>query len=111
MAVDDFLFSNVYDAKGQIVNVAKGIEEGCGTDAPGSFIVWLYKKVRVYAMRMPGQRYDIGTLESYEQIKSVYNGINYNTIGWFLKTKTEKATDVWYFLYYSSVVLFMKIYK
>ncbi len=56
--------------------VAKGIEAGCGTDAPGSFIAWLYKKVRVYAMRMPGKRYDIGTLESYEQIKATYCGIN-----------------------------------
>ena len=56
--------------------VAKGIEAGCGTDAPGSFIAWLYKKVSVYAMRMPGQRYDIGTLESYEQIKASYGGIS-----------------------------------
>ena len=55
--------------------VAKGIEAGYGTDAPGSFIAWLYKKVRVYAMRMPGKRYDIGTLESYEQIKASYQGI------------------------------------
>ena len=55
--------------------VAKGIEAGCGTDAPGSFIAWLYKKVSVYAMRMPGKRYDIGTLESYEWIKNEYQGI------------------------------------
>ena len=55
--------------------VAKGIEAGCGTDAPGSFIAWLYKKVHVYAMRMPGKRYDIGTLESYETIKISYQGI------------------------------------
>lgn len=56
--------------------VKKGIEAGCGTDAPGSFIAWLYRKVRVYAMRMPGKRYDIGTLENYEQIKATYCGIN-----------------------------------
>ena len=62
-------------AKSDVPMVAKGIKEGCGTDAPGSFIAWLYKKVCVYAMRMPGQRYDIGTLESYEQIKQKYNGI------------------------------------
>ena len=55
--------------------VAKGIASGCGTDAPGSFIAWLYKQVPVHAMRMPGKRYDIGTLESYEQIKSTYGGI------------------------------------
>ena len=62
-------------AKADVPMVAKGIEEGCGTDAPGSFIAWLYKKVRVYAMRMLGQRYDIGTLESYEKIKQEYQGI------------------------------------
>ena len=62
-------------AKKDVPLVAKGIEAGCGTDAPGSFIAWLYKKVRVYAMRMPGKRYDIGTLESYEQIKATYGGI------------------------------------
>ena len=55
--------------------VAKGIEAGCGTDAPGSFIAWLYKKVSVYAMRMSGKRYDIGTLESYETIKASYQGL------------------------------------
>ena len=63
-------------AKKDVPLVGKGIEEGCGTDAPGSFIAWLYKKVRVYAMRMLGKRYDIGTLESYEQIKATYGGIN-----------------------------------
>ena len=63
-------------AKVDVPMVAKAIEEGCGTDAPGSFIAWLYKKVRVYAMRMPGKRYDIGTIESYEQIKANYGGIH-----------------------------------
>ena len=62
-------------AKKDVPMVAKGIEAGCGTDAPGSFIAWLYKKVSVYAMKMTGRRYDIGTLESYEQIKQLYNGI------------------------------------
>lgn len=55
--------------------VAKGIAAGCGTDASGSFIAWLYKQVAVHAMEMPGRRYDIGTLESYEQIKLAYNGV------------------------------------
>ncbi len=61
--------------KKDVLMVEKGIEAGCGTDAPGSFIAWLYKKVRIYAMKMPGKRYDIGTLESYEQIKAMYGGI------------------------------------
>ena len=64
-------------AKKDVPLVAKGIESGCGTDAPGSFIAWLYKKARIYAMQMPGKRYDIGTLESYERIKKIYNGREY----------------------------------
>ena len=55
--------------------VKKGIESGCGVDAPGSYIAWLCKKTEVYAMQMPGKRYDIGNLESYEQVKKDYKGI------------------------------------
>ena len=55
--------------------VAKGIEAGCGTDAPGSFIAWLCTQVTVHAMEMPGKRYDIGNLESYEQVQKEYGGI------------------------------------
>ena len=55
--------------------VQKGIDSGCGTDAPGSFIAWLCKQVTVHAMEMPGKRYDIGNLESYQKVKSEYNGI------------------------------------
>ncbi|HOQ15103.1 MAG TPA: nucleotidyltransferase family protein [Bacillota bacterium] len=55
--------------------VKKGIESGCGTDAPGSFVAWLCKQVPVHAMEMPGVRYDIGNLESYEKVKKEYRGI------------------------------------
>lgn len=55
--------------------VAKGIEAGCGTDAPGSYIAWLCTQTPVYAMEMPGCRYDVGNLESYERIKKEYGGI------------------------------------
>ena len=55
--------------------VEKGIAAGCGTDAPGSYIAWLCTQVPVYAMEMPGSRYDIGNLESYEQVQKSYIGI------------------------------------
>ncbi len=55
--------------------VAKGIAAGCGTDAPGSYIAWLCTQTSVYAMEMPGSRYDIGNLESYEQVQRQYQGI------------------------------------
>ena len=55
--------------------VRKGIESGCGTDAPGSYIAWLCKQTTVHSMVMPGKRYDIGDLASYERVKSEYRGI------------------------------------
>ena len=55
--------------------VQKGIESGCGTDAPGSYIAWLCRESTVHAMQMPGKRYDIGDLASYEQVQATYAGI------------------------------------
>ena len=55
--------------------IAKGIVAGCGVDAPGSFIAWLCDKTKVHAMEMPGKRYDIGNLESYEAVQKEYRGI------------------------------------
>ena len=53
----------------------KGIESGCGTDAPGSYIAWLCQQTPVYAMEMPGKRYDIGNLASYDAVQKEYKGI------------------------------------
>ncbi len=64
-----------YYAKEDVKLVQKGIECGCGTDAPGSYIAWLCTQTTVYAMEMPGKRYDIGNLESYEKVKAEYRGI------------------------------------
>jgi len=55
--------------------VKAGIDAGCGTDAPGSFMAWLCKQTAVYAMEMPGQRYDIGNLESYQRVMDTYQGV------------------------------------
>ena len=64
-----------YYTKEDAVRVKDGIAAGCGTDAPGSFIAWLCRQTDVYAMEMPGSRYDIGSLESYEAVKKNYKGI------------------------------------
>ena len=55
--------------------IEEGIGAGCGVDAPGSFVAWLSGRSAVYAMEMPGSRYDIGNLESYERVKKEYKGI------------------------------------
>lgn len=56
--------------------VKKGIESGCGTDAPGSYIAWLCTQTEVHSMEMPGSRYDIGNLESYRMVQESYHGID-----------------------------------
>ena len=55
--------------------VKKGIAAGCGGDAPGSFIAWLAGQTAVHAWPMPGKRYDIGDLASYEEVQRTYRGI------------------------------------
>ena len=64
-----------YYTKEDAALVAKGIEAGCGTDAPGSYLAWLCTQTPVYAMEMPGSRYDIGNLETYEKAQTEYKGI------------------------------------
>ena len=66
-----FYFYTREDAK----RVKDGIEQGCGTDAPGSYIAWLCGQTKVHSMEMPGSRYDIGNLESYQQVQATYRGI------------------------------------
>lgn len=55
--------------------IPQGIASGCGTDAPGSYIAWLCTQVPVHAMQMPGHRFDIGNLASYEEVQRNYRGI------------------------------------
>lgn len=64
-----------YYTKEDSRRIADGIAAGCGTDAPGSYIAWLCTQTPVHAMEMPGKRYDIGNLESYEKVQKEYKGI------------------------------------
>lgn len=66
-----FYFYKRDDAK----KIPNAIADGCGIDAPGSFVAWLCKKSIVHAMEMHGKRYDIGNLESYEKVQKEYKGI------------------------------------
>ena len=66
-----FYYYTRKDAK----RIGDALEDGCGYDAPGSFIAWLCRKSPVYAMEMPGSRYDVGNLESYTKIRNEYRGI------------------------------------
>lgn len=64
-----------YYTKDDAAKIAQGIAEGCGVDAPGSFIAWLCRISAVHAMEMPGRRYDVGSLETYEAVCRAYRGI------------------------------------
>lgn len=64
-----------YYRKEDLKWVKQGIEDGCATDAPGSFVCYLCEKIPVYAWDMPGTRFDIGGFDSYEEVKKTYKGI------------------------------------
>lgn len=49
--------------------IRRSVESGVNPDAPGSFIGYLSKESAVYALDMPGRRYDVGNLETYERLK------------------------------------------
>ena len=53
--------------------IGQFLDEGNNGDAPGHFIPWLLSRRSVSAYRFEGTRYDIGTLESYEQVKAVFS--------------------------------------
>ena len=62
-----------YYTAGDLNRVGEALEDGCGFDAPGSFAAWLSGKSTMYAYRMPGRRYDIGDMRSYEDVCSKFD--------------------------------------
>lgn len=48
------------------------LDEGYNADAPGHFIPYLIEKKPVHAFQFEGQRYDIGTVESYERVQAIF---------------------------------------
>lgn len=64
-----------YYTAADAARIPEGIASGCHTDAPGSYVAWLCSRSPIHAMEMPGSRYDIGNLESYEQVQKIYKGV------------------------------------
>lgn len=54
--------------------IGAALDGGCSADAPGSLAAWLSARTAVYAMEMPERRYDIGSLQSYEEVRRSYKG-------------------------------------
>jgi glucose-1-phosphate thymidylyltransferase len=48
------------------------LAEGYNPDAPGHFIPYLIAQKPVHAFQFKGQRYDIGTVESYERVQEIF---------------------------------------
>lgn len=61
--------------KEDLLRIREAIADGCGTDAPGSLVAWMCRNSTLHSMEMPGSRYDIGNLESYENVQKTYRGI------------------------------------
>ena len=57
-----------------LARVGEAIAAGCGVDAPGSLAAWLSARTPVHAWPMPGPRFDIGSLEAYEEAKRRFGG-------------------------------------
>lgn len=52
--------------------IDKFLKEGNNPDAPGNFIPWLILHKDVYAYRFYGDRYDIGTIDSYDKVQKLF---------------------------------------
>ena len=61
--------------KEDVRKIRDAINDGCRVDAPGSLVSWMCRHSVMHSMEMPGHRFDIGTLESYDFVKRNYKGI------------------------------------
>jgi glucose-1-phosphate thymidylyltransferase len=52
--------------------INRALHQGCGSDAPGSLAAWFCRREPTRAFKMPGKRYDIGTLESYRECCRIF---------------------------------------
>ena len=68
LAVPPFYYYRAQD----VALIDRAIAEGCNTDAPGSFAAWISTNTPTYALTMPGKRYDIGDMASYELAQKIF---------------------------------------
>ena len=52
--------------------VGEYLAEGNNPDQPGRLIGWLYERTPVYAWRVPGRWFDIGTPETLAQAERLF---------------------------------------
>ena len=66
---DIAFFATYFYLKETLPLLTQYLDEGNPPDAPGYFPSWLYKRKPVMAHLFDGECYDIGTFESYEDVK------------------------------------------
>ena len=47
--------------------ILDSLNHGCGFDAPGNLAHYLVDKTVIHAYEMPGERFDIGSLDTYQE--------------------------------------------
>ncbi len=52
--------------------VRHSVENGCGKDAPGNLAHYMAEHTTLHAWPMPSERFDIGSLDTYEEAKRKY---------------------------------------
>lgn len=52
--------------------IRTALAHGCGADAPGNLAHYLADRTPIHAWPMPGGRFDIGSLDTYEEAKQKY---------------------------------------
>lgn len=55
--------------KREIPAILTSVENGCKFDAPGNLARYIAANSSLYAIEMPGQRFDIGSLDTYYALK------------------------------------------
>ena len=55
--------------------VKSSVENGCGKDAPGNLAHYMVDRTEVHAWPMSAGRFDIGSLDSYEEAKKIFGGV------------------------------------
>ena len=53
--------------------IRNSLNDGCGADAPGNLAHYLCERTPMHAWPMPGKRFDIGSLDSYEEAKRLFS--------------------------------------
>lgn len=69
LAVPPFYIYRAQD----LSRIQEALDNGCSYDAPGSFAAWLSAQTPLHAYVMPGKRYDIGDVASYDRVKGIFD--------------------------------------